>query len=289
MKVYRVKTRLIPLGTKQEIIVSNDIVIGDEERVIEVLERIYTTDKFRIVTFEFHELCAYMGRQIFDLGRIDFPILSKQKNTLTKMIQAWGESDNSKQRDDAELVEGLVSFVSKIQDYAVDVLGIPYDKVFPELEKEAEDFGEMMTPKDFNYWVCMNNPIEDGDTFYAKAPPIVKQALDSFDEHGSMYEECDKVIKRLNEVGYTAEYGLDGQSIFNFWAISEKEKDCGINREDIDKVVNALNYKPLNEAQYKYIFDFYDDTAKNDPTGGWDVWVEQMLVDIEAEKIKESN
>jgi hypothetical protein len=289
MKVLRVKTRLKPVGTNQEIIVSNDIVVGDDERVKNVLERLYTPENFRIITFDFHELCAYMGQQVFDLGRIDWGNLSQQKAILINMIQDWGEADDSDQQKDASRVEGLLELIDHIQDQAVDVLGFSQEEVFPNLEKEAEDFGEMMTPEDFNYWVCMNNPIEDGDTFYAKAPPIVKQALDSFDEHGSLYEECDKVIKRLNEVGYTAEYGLDGQSIFNFWAISESEKDCAINREDIDKVVNALNYKPLNEAQYKYIFDFYDSIAEQDPTGGWDVWVEQMLVDIEAEKIKESN
>jgi hypothetical protein len=225
MKVYRVKTRLIPVGSKQEIIVKNDIVIGDDERVKNVLERLYTPENFKIVTFDFYELCAYMGKHVFDIGKINYADLAKQKGILINMIQDWGEADDSDQRKDALEAEGLLSLINRLQDYAVDVLGEAQAEVFPNLEKEAEELGEMLDPAigmdedEFRKWVIFNQPIEDGNTFYDNAPPKVKKILNSFDEDGSLYEECVRVVEKLNQVGYTAEFGLDGQSIFDFRAI----------------------------------------------------------------------
>ena len=46
------------------------------------------------------------------------------------MIQDWGESDDPQQKRDANEVEGLLSLIDSIQDYAVDVLGMKDSDVF---------------------------------------------------------------------------------------------------------------------------------------------------------------
>jgi hypothetical protein len=106
-----------------------------------------------------------------------------------------------------------------IQDYAVDKLGYPQKEVYPDLEKEAEEFGEAMKgmeEDEFRAWVKENQPIEESDAFYDNAPPHIKAIFNSFDDNQELYSECRRVSDLLENEGYLAEYGLDGQSLFDF-------------------------------------------------------------------------
>lgn len=64
------------------------------------------------------------------IKKIDFEKLKAQKAIFINMIQDWGESDDPQQKSDANEVEGLLSLIDSIQDYAVDVLGIKESDVF---------------------------------------------------------------------------------------------------------------------------------------------------------------
>ena len=66
------------------------------------------------------------------IEKIDFKKLKNQKQILINMIQDWGESDDPHQKSDANDVEGLLSLIDSIQDYAVDVLGMKESDVFKE-------------------------------------------------------------------------------------------------------------------------------------------------------------
>ncbi len=50
-------------------------------------------------------------------------------------------------------------------------------------------------------------------------PFEVLDIMMQFDENGSRYEECESTVKKLNAVGYTCEYGLDG-ILYNLTEIS---------------------------------------------------------------------
>lgn len=41
-------------------------------------------------------------------------------------------------------------------------------------------------------------------------PQKVKDILAKYDEMGTSYDTCHKLIKDLEQVGYTCDYGLDG-------------------------------------------------------------------------------
>jgi hypothetical protein len=47
-------------------------------------------------------------------------------------------------------------------------------------------------------------------TQYDNAPQEVKDILDTFDENKDSYAECERIVNELNEIGWTADYYLDG-------------------------------------------------------------------------------
>lgn len=55
----------------------------------------------------------------------------------------------------------------------------------------------------------MDSQIDLFDQF-DKLPKKVQAALNSFDENGDLYKECNRVLKEINKLGYTYEYYLDG-------------------------------------------------------------------------------
>jgi hypothetical protein len=65
-----------------------------------------------------------------EIGNVDWKKLREQKDILISMIQDWGESDDPDQRRDAEEVEGILNLIDRIQDDAVDRLGISSTEVF---------------------------------------------------------------------------------------------------------------------------------------------------------------
>jgi hypothetical protein len=46
---------------------------------------------------------------------------------------------------------------------------------------------------------------------YDNLPQEVKDILDSFDENKDSYQECDRIIDELEDIGWTADYGLSGE------------------------------------------------------------------------------
>tara|TARA_R110000851_G_scaffold28466_2_gene79310 strand:+ start:685 stop:1158 length:474 start_codon:yes stop_codon:yes gene_type:complete len=50
-----------------------------------------------------------------------------------------------------------------------------------------------------------------------------------------------------------------------------------ITREDVLKVAKDLNVKSLTEKQIIYCIVEFDNKAEEDPTGYWELWVEQLI------------
>jgi hypothetical protein len=212
MRVLKVKSRLKVLSSGHEFFVDNVLVLGKDDHVKGILNEIYDPKLFRVVSFDFENLGAVMGRGIYDINNINFPLLSKQKTSLINMIGDWESSDDVEKREQASDVEGILNLIDYIQDYATDVKGIPQKEVFPNLEKDAEEFGEALLEMDelaFHAWLKGEEPLE-GDEFYNRAPRKIKDILDTYNEDAELYQEAQRVVEELEEEGYTAEYGLDG-------------------------------------------------------------------------------
>ena len=45
---------------------------------------------------------------------------------------------------------------------------------------------------------------------YNKLPTDVRQIIDNFHEERDQYKECSRIISELNNIGWDADYGLDG-------------------------------------------------------------------------------
>lgn len=214
MRLVKVKTSLSPVDSKETVLVENTMILGNNETIRTVLERIYPNDRFHIVSFSYTEIDATIGKEVYDLGHIDFPNLTEQKAILVNMIQDWGEADDEQQQMDAQKVEGILRLVDHIQDYAVDYLGLPQEKVFPNLEKDAEEVGDMISEAFDSVGDGEDDLLEDDlldEINWFKLPEVVQVILNSYDDDKELYEECDRIIEELEQHGYTAEYGLDGQ------------------------------------------------------------------------------
>ena len=46
---------------------------------------------------------------------------------------------------------------------------------------------------------------------YTDAPENVKSILNSFDFDSDPYKECDRLLNELEPLGYSFDYGLDGE------------------------------------------------------------------------------
>ena len=46
---------------------------------------------------------------------------------------------------------------------------------------------------------------------YKYLPLPVNSIISSFDENKDLYHECARLVAELDQIGWTAEYGLDGQ------------------------------------------------------------------------------
>lgn len=72
------------------------------------------------------------------LSNIHWAMLRKQKDIFIRMIESWGEADDTDQRGEAEDVEGLLTLIDKIQDFAADRLGYGEELVFGFENKPME-------------------------------------------------------------------------------------------------------------------------------------------------------
>ena len=46
---------------------------------------------------------------------------------------------------------------------------------------------------------------------YQNLPENVKGIVDSWDDNEDLYEECSRIKYELNVIGWTCDYGLDGE------------------------------------------------------------------------------
>lgn len=45
---------------------------------------------------------------------------------------------------------------------------------------------------------------------YDNLPTNIQEIVDSWDDNKNLYEECARIKKELNFLGWTCDYGLDG-------------------------------------------------------------------------------
>ncbi|NLR94909.1 hypothetical protein [Flammeovirga agarivorans] len=72
-------------------------------------------------------------REILEKDRgikIDFALLREQKEALSEVILAYGESKDKSQKDTAETLDGVLGLLDEIQDLAVDHFGVSEEEVF---------------------------------------------------------------------------------------------------------------------------------------------------------------
>jgi hypothetical protein len=55
---------------------------------------------------------------------------------------------------------------------------------------------------------------------YDNLPDEVKAIVDTWTDEGDKYVECRRVINELEKIGWTGDYGLDGE-IYGVWKIGE--------------------------------------------------------------------
>lgn len=55
------------------------------------------------------------------------------------------------------------------------------------------------------------------------------------------------------------------------------ENNSSISVEDINSVVKDLSFQEPTQEQIDYIIKNYDSQVDSDPTGYWEVWVEDLL------------
>ena len=46
---------------------------------------------------------------------------------------------------------------------------------------------------------------------YDNLPLNIKNIVDSWDDNKDLYAECARIKKELNQLGWTCDYGLDGE------------------------------------------------------------------------------
>jgi len=62
---------------------------------------------------------------------------------------------------------------------------------------------------------------------YDTLPQNIKDIVDSWDENKDTYKECARIIEDLKVVGWTAEYGLDGE-IHSVMSFEQAQENHGI-------------------------------------------------------------
>lgn len=71
------------------------------------------------------------------IDRIDWLMLKEQKRTLISIIEDKRDTFTIEARDQLGDLEGLLELIERIQDCAVDEMGVPEELVF-DLENEEQ-------------------------------------------------------------------------------------------------------------------------------------------------------
>lgn len=75
-------------------------------------------------------------------------------------------------------------------------------------------------------WYGLNGTEQEDLLFeYDVLPEFVQEHISDFDEDENQKEECDRIICKLNQIGWTADYGLDCVLI-DFRKLSNEEREA---------------------------------------------------------------
>ena len=69
---------------------------------------------------------------------------------------------------------------------------------------------------------------------YDQQPKILSDILNQYDLENMTYKNCKEMLQKVNEIGYTFEYGLDAQP-FNLHNIKTKELET-LNKKLIERL-----------------------------------------------------
>ena len=58
-----------------------------------------------------------------------------------------------------------------------------------------------------------------------------------------------------------------------------------ITVSEIKEVAKECSFNEPTKEQIDYVLENYNGQAETDPTGYWRLWVEQLLYDIDVEKV----
>jgi hypothetical protein len=93
---------------------------------------------------------------LIDISGVDVEMLKKQKDIFIRMIQDWGEADDTTQKEEAEYAEGLLNFLDIVQDTLEEV--IPAH--FVSIKEEDVEFELICCPE---YTPIEGNVMSSGD------------------------------------------------------------------------------------------------------------------------------
>jgi len=132
------------------------------------------------------------------------------------------------------LVQRLSSISGKINSMELNVTqaqlnqydkgGVLLQNVFPNLKPDEREFiktgitkqewNEMFGDPEEAKQVEVDEESEDLFEDYDNLPQEVKDVMATWDDSGDEYHECGRIEKELEAIGYSVEWGLDGQ-LFN--------------------------------------------------------------------------
>ncbi|KYG76412.1 hypothetical protein [Roseivirga spongicola] len=73
-------------------------------------------------------------------------------------------------------------------------------------------------------WHSLNGTEQEDLIFeYDELPEFVQECMSDFDEDGNQKEECVRIIHKLNQIGWAANYGLDCV-LYDFRRLSDQER-----------------------------------------------------------------
>ena len=89
-------------------------------------------------------------------------------------------------------------------------------------------------------------------------PDEVLVIIGKFEKSENDYKDCQKLVKRLNAVGYTCEFGLDAIP-FNLQKIDESKIYNDLQRQNLEKCIievrSVLQFHEISKVHAKAIFN----------------------------------
>jgi hypothetical protein len=58
---------------------------------------------------------------------------------------------------------------------------------------------------------------------YGNLPQGIKDIVDSWDDNKELYTECNRIQKELENLGWTCDYGLDGEMVYDVKQVDKRK------------------------------------------------------------------